>query len=295
MIQDIFPYRFQIAFQRISPAPENYFFSFREQKILLLSRRNGEYCLPTFRDLQQTLSNIADLIVYLFSIDDNPLYLVKSQDVLDLSGGRLEYAPIHILTLAKPEWLYFAAVTASHLGQWYTKNTYCGRCGDVMEHVPEQRAMRCNNCGNIVYPQIAPVVMVAVVNSDKLLLTKYADRLLPQWVLIAGFVEIGETIEDAAKREVYEETGIRIKNLKYFGSQPWGFSGSVIMGFIAELDGSDTIHLDHRELADAAWHSRFQLPRELTDISITYEMMETLRLNKKEMAHEYIRNRSDMQ
>lgn len=118
---------------------------------------------------------------------------------------------------------------------------------------------------------------------------------LPQWVLIAGFVEIGETIEDAAKREVFEETGIRIKNLKYFGSQPWGFSGSVIMGFIAELDGSDTIHLDHKELADAVWHSRFQLPRELTDISITYEMIEALRLNKKEAENEYIRNRNDMQ
>lgn len=295
MIQDITPYRFHNEFQKTEPTPENYFFSFREQKILLLSRQDGEYCLPTFRDLQQTQSDIADLVVYLFSIDDIPLYLVKSQDVLDLSGDRLEYAPIHMLTLAKPEWLYFAAVTASHLSCWYAQNTYCGRCGDVMEHVSGQRAMICNNCGSIIYPQIAPVVMAAVVNGDKLLLTKYADRLLPQWVLIAGFVEIGETIEDAAKREVFEETGIRIKNLKYFGSQPWGFSGSVIMGFIAELDGSDTIHLDHKELADAAWHSRFQLPRELTDISITYEMIEALRLNKKEVENEYIRNRNDIQ
>lgn len=281
MIQDIAPYRLHNEFQKIEPTPENCFFSFKEQKILLLSRQDGEYCLPTFRDLQQTLSDIADLVVYLFSIDDIPLYLVKSQDVLDLSGDRLEYAPIHMLTLAKPEWLYFAAATALHLGQWYAQNTYCGRCGSVMEHEPGQRAMICNSCGNIVYPKIAPVIMVAVVNGDKLLLTKYADRALPQWVLIAGFVEIGETIEDAAKREVFEETGIRIKNLKYFGSQPWGFSGSVIMGFIAELDGPDTIHLDHRELADAAWHSRFHLPRELEDVSITYEMMETLRLGKK--------------
>lgn len=82
-----------------------------------------------------------DLVVYLFSIDDSPLYLVNGQDVLDLSSGRLEYAPIHILTLAKSEWLYFAAVTVSHLGQWYTKNKYCGRCGDAMEQLPEQRAI----------------------------------------------------------------------------------------------------------------------------------------------------------
>lgn len=90
MIQDITPYRFHNEFQKKEPAPENYFFSFREQKILLLSRQDGEYCLPTFRDLQQTLSDIANLVVYLFSIDDIPLYLVKSQNVLDLSGEPLE-------------------------------------------------------------------------------------------------------------------------------------------------------------------------------------------------------------
>lgn len=77
MIQDITPYRFHNEFQKTEPTPENYFFSFREQKILLLSRQDGEYCLPTFRDLQQTQSDIADLVVYLFSIDDIPLYLVK--------------------------------------------------------------------------------------------------------------------------------------------------------------------------------------------------------------------------
>lgn len=112
MIQDIAPYRHHNEFQKIESTPENCFFSFKEQKILLLSRQDGEYCLPAFRDLQQTLSDIADLVVYLFSIDDIPLYLVKSQDVLDLSGDRLEYAPIHMLTLAKTEWLYFAAATA---------------------------------------------------------------------------------------------------------------------------------------------------------------------------------------
>lgn len=133
----------------------------------------------------------------------------------------------------------------------------------------------------MVYPAIAPVVMVAVTNGDKLLMTKYADRPLFQWVLISGFVEIGETLEEAAKREVFEETGIRIKDLQYFGSQPWGFSNSIIVGYTAKLDGSDKIHLDTKELAMAAWHSRTDLPKELTDISITYEMIEALRIDGK--------------
>lgn len=294
MIQDIFPYRFDNSFQRISPAIENHFFSFNGQNVLLLSRKEGQLCLSTFRDLQGSLSDINDLVIYLFSIDSTPLYLLKSQDAATLNDGCLCYYPIHTLTGLQPPWAYFAAVTALHLSRWYVENTYCGQCGSAMKHVPMQRAMICDNCGNDIYPQIAPVVMVAVVNDDKLLLTKYANRELPEWVLVAGFVEIGETIEDAAKREVYEETGIRIKNLQYFGSQPWGFSGSVIIGFIAELDGSDQIDLDYKELADAAWHSRFQLPRELTDISITYEMIEALRLNKKEVENEYIRDCDDM-
>ena len=94
-------------------------------------------------------------------------------------------------------------------------------------------------------------------------------------------MEIGETLEEAAKREVFEETGIRIKDLQYFGSQPWGFSNSIIVGYTAKLDGSDKIHLDTKELAMAAWHSRTDLPKELTDISITYEMIEALRIGGK--------------
>ena len=133
------------------------------------------------------MSEVSDGTVYLFSVDGVPIYLIRQQD------------------------------TALHLGHWYERNVYCGKCGDVMEKDANQRALVCRKCGNTVYPAIAPVVMVAVTNGDKLLMTKYADRPLSQWVLISGFVEIGETLEEAAKREVFEETGIRIKDLKYFG------------------------------------------------------------------------------
>lgn len=123
--------------------------------------------------------------------------------------------------------------------------------------------------------------MVAVTDGDRLLMTKYGNRPLPQWVLVSGFVEAGETLEEAAEREVYEETGIRIRGLKYFGSQPWGFSGSVIAGYTAELDGSDQLRIDTGELSEAVWHPRSSLPKELTDISIAYEMIEAMRLPEK--------------
>ena len=102
-----------------------------------------------------------------------------------------------------------------------------------------QRALVCPNCGNTVYPCIVLVVMVAVINGDKPLMTKYAGRSLPQCVLISGFVE---TLEEAAEREVFEETGIRIRDLQYSDSQPWGFSDSVIAGYTARLDKNSLLY-----------------------------------------------------
>ena len=242
---------------------------------------DGSRELPTFRDLQKPIEKIRDLTVFLFCVDDIPIYLLQPNDIVASEWQCLRYFPVEYLNHILPEWVYFAGITALHLGHWYERNVYCGKCGDKMERNRNQRELICHSCGNIVYPHIAPVVMVAVINEDRLLMTKYADRSLSQWVLISGFVEIGETLEEAAKREVFEEAGIHIKDLKYFGSQPWGFSNSVIVGYIARLDGSDEVHLDKRELAVAEWHPRSNLPKELTDISIAYEMIEALRIHEK--------------
>lgn len=281
MIQDIFPSRLEHTFRNLAPALEDCFFSFRNEKVLLRVREDGSRELPTFRDLQKPIEKIRDLTVFLFCVDDIPIYLLQPNDIVASEGQCLRYFPVESLNHILPEWVYFAGITALHLGHWYERNVYCGKCGDRMERNRNQRELTCHSCGSIVYPHIAPVVMVAVINEDRLLMTKYADRSLSQWVLISGFVEIGETLEEAAKREVFEETGIHIKDLKYFGSQPWGFSNSVIVGYIARLDGSDEIHLDKRELAVAEWHSRSNLPQELTDISIAYEMIEALRIHEK--------------
>lgn len=281
MIQDIFPYHLDNTFHNVAPVSSDCFFSFCGEKVLLRIRKDGGYALPTFQDLPCSIREVKNWTVYLFSIDGRQIYLVQKQDAVVLKEKCLYYVSVQNLSSIFPEWAYFAGITALHLGRWYERNIYCGKCGNVMEKAGKQRALVCRKCGNTVYPAIAPVVMVAVTDEDKLLMTKYADRPLSQWVLISGFVEIGETLEEAAKREVFEETGIRIKDLQYFGSQPWGFSNSIIVGYTAELDGSDEIHLDTRELAMAAWHSRTDLPKELTDVSITYEMIESMRIGEK--------------
>ena len=116
-------------------------------------------------------------------------------------------------------------------------------------------------------------MIVGVTDGDRLLLSKYAGRSYAHYALIAGYTEIGETMEETVHREVMEEVGLRVKNIRYYKSQPWGIDGNVLMGFYCDLEGDDTIHLDEKELALAQWHDRGALPVEDDGISLTREMI----------------------
>ena len=133
--------------------------------------------------------------------------------------------------------------------------------------------MLCPSCGQMEYPKICPAVIVAVLDGERILLTKYAGRSYTRYALIAGFAEIGETIEQTVHREVMEEVGLRVKNLRFYKSQPWSFSDTLLMGFYCDLDGEDRITLDQDELAVAEWFNRGQIPAPELDISLTSEMM----------------------
>ena len=162
MIQDIFPYRLDHAFRDREPEPEDCFFSFRGGEVLLRVSEDGSRRIR----------------------------------------GGIQYLPLRELDGILPGWAYFAGATALHLAGWYERNVYCGRCGGVRAQDRGRRSLSCPDCGDTVYPAIAPVVMVAVTDGDRLLMTKYGDRPLPQWVLVSGLVEAGETLEEAAEREV---------------------------------------------------------------------------------------------
>lgn len=123
------------------------------------------------------------------------------------------------------------------------------------------------------YPKIAPAVIVAVTNGDKLLMSRYANRTSKRYALIAGFTEIGETVEETVAREVMEEVGLRVKNIRYYKSQPWSFSDTLLIGFFAELDGGAAITLDKEELAEAVWVSRADIKVEPDNLSLTNEMI----------------------
>ena len=166
----------------------------------------------------------------------------------------------------------FAAITALQLKNWYENNRYCGRCGEKMSPDDHERMLKCD-CGNIVYPKITPAIIAAVRNGSKILLTKYADREYKRYALIAGFSEVGETIEDTVRREVMEEVGLKVRDLRFYKSQPWPFSDSLLMGFFCDLDGSDEIRLDVNELSEARWVDREDLDIEFDGVSLTNEMI----------------------
>ena len=177
-----------------------------------------------------------------------------------------------------PQHLRFAVLTGKHLADWYRDARYCGRCGGILEDSKTERALVCPHCGCVRYPKICPAVIVAVRDGDRLLLTKYAGRYIKNYALIAGFNEIGESIEETVHREVLEEVGVHVKNLQFYKSQPWVFTDTLLMGFFCDLDGTDKITLQESELSVGTWVRREDLPEDTAHLSLTGEMIEQFRL-----------------
>ena len=250
---------------------------------------------------------------YLFSIDDRPFWLfssfeedadarsvlaglkakscdpgkcVSDETRVDINPGSCasghaedagEYSveTLRVLRRTKPKEECYAGETAYHLYVWYRDNSFCGRCGEHLEYSHKERAMICPSCGNVVYPKIAPAVIVGILNSsgDKIVMTRYAGREYKGHALVAGFCEIGETAEDTVRREVLEEVGLHVRNIRYYKSQPWGFDSNLLFGYYCTADEDEPIHMDDGELAKAVWVSRDEIGEEERNLSLTAEMI----------------------
>ena len=263
MIQDIAPYNFDNQYKNLKPSDDSFVISIKDGNVLLSEGK--EEIFPVFGQVK----NLIDDYEYLFSIDNKSFYL--SEDSVGLQGYK--YVSKEIFRILKPKHMAFAGVTAIHIKKWYNDNRYCGQCGNTLSHDKKQRVLRCNSCGNTVYPRIDPAVIVAVTNGNKLLLTRYKNRDYKRYSLIAGFNEIGESMEETVKREVMEEAGVKVKNIRYYKSQPWGFADDILMGYFCEVDGDDTITMDEEELSEAVWVERNKISVEFDDLSLTNEMI----------------------
>lgn len=280
MLQDIAPHAFHIEYQHKKPADTDYVLCFRSNEILLQLIDENTFTFPTVADLlQQNELTYSTELRYLFSIDEHAFYMPLIYH--DIRAYReYYYKNIRDLRHMKPMWKAFAAVNGFRLFTWYENNRFCGKCGMKMNHSETERALKCPSCGQVLYPIISPSVIVAVRNGNRLLLTRYQASHSPSrnYALVAGYIETGETAEDAVRREVMEEVGLKVKNIRYYKSQPWPFSGALLFGFFCDLDGDDTITLELDELQEGVWMERGNLPDRSSDISLTSEMMEQFRL-----------------
>ncbi|NBJ91106.1 NAD(+) diphosphatase [Parablautia muri] len=275
MIQDIYPKIYHNEYHDIKPT-ENDFILIFHKNMVLLRFKDVKLRYPTLKEI----AGLPYTYYYLFSIDNYKYFLAfpntgpgQNKQDIPLSLEHYHYEDVRIFRTANSRHSAFAGITAHHLFIWYQANQFCGRCGHKMVPDQKERMLFCPDCHNIVYPKISPAVIVGVLNGNKLLMSKYAGRSYANYALIAGFTEIGESVEQTVEREVMEEVGLKVKNIRYYKSQPWAFSDSLLMGFFCELDGSDQITLDTNELAEAGWYSPNEITLEDDHVSLTREMI----------------------
>ena len=277
MIQDIAPHKFHVEFYNHKPQAEDYVLAFLNGKLLLRDQETIDFPGYSECELQGE-----EQLTYLFAIDEMKFFywqLPQEREREFLQKG-FRFAGRQEFRKLAPKHLAFAAVTECMLDGWYSLNRYCGKCGQELAHDGKERMLRCPECDNRVYPRINPAVIVAVTFGDKILLTTYKGREYKNYALVAGFCEIGESMEDTVRREVMEEAGLKVKNIRYYGSQPWGFADNLLAGFICEADGETTVRIDEEELATAEFVDREKIDIEYTDSSLTNEMIFAFKNNK---------------
>ena len=236
--------------------------------------------LLSFRDAVDaglSFMGLAGRARYLFRVDDQDWFLCPSSFVTErmLSQGFRFFETSRFRFFAS-QTEAFIAVSASQIWRFYDQRKYCGRCGTKTVHSGTERAMVCPACRLTEYPKISPAVIVAVRNKNRILLTRYMRNAgsYRRKALIAGFVEVGETPEDTVRREVFEECGIHVKNIRPYKAQPWAFSDSLMLGYTAELDGPEDITLQRDELCEAAWYERKDVPENPNMFSVGNEMIQ---------------------
>lgn len=273
MLMNVSPDRFSLAYDGTPGRPEDIVLIFYQEQVLLRAGDQGSR-LPSVMDTMDVLGAI--LPRHAFTLEDRRFFIVNATSDLHAGAHTLVDTVRSFRTMLPQEDAY-ALLTAYHLAVWYRKNNFCGVCGHTTEQSRSERALTCPACGHIIYPIISPAVIVAITDQDRLLLARNAYGAFHHFSLIAGFVEVGETLEQALCREIMEEVGLHVKDIRYLASQAWGLSQSLMLGFHAQLDGPPEITLQTSELAEARWFSRQELPDYTNLSSIAFETIDLFR------------------
>lgn len=230
---------------------------FSGEKLLQFSERPGLIIGP-WQHLEFAHS-YQDQITHIGHHQEKPCYMVDmGSEQIEVEG--LEAASLRAMLMQIDNSLFEIVARAWQLALFLRTHKYCGQCGSEMQQVDWEMARQCHRCGHRCYPRISPCIIVAIRKGSQILLAQGKPQKSRQmFSTLAGFVESGESLEQAVHREVMEEVGIKVKNLRYFSSQPWPFPHSIMVGFLADYDSGE-IEVDGKEILEAHWYDFDKLP-----------------------------------
>ncbi|WP_346928588.1 NAD(+) diphosphatase [Clostridium sp.] len=254
-------------------------FIFRQNELLVKEKKDRIF-IPKFKDLESI--NINPIRVQnLGTRSCGKCYSVEvSQEYLEPLG--MKFISLRNLYGQVSDEIYIEAGRAIQIMNWDRTHQYCGVRGSSTNTISNEYGKICPQCGFISYPRISPAIIVAIVKEGKILLAKNAKSKHNFYSVLAGFLEPGETLEQCVEREVMEEVGIEVKNIKYFGNQPWPFPNSLMIGFTAEYDKGE-IEVDGVEIAEANWFEANNLPNIPGNISIARKLIDWFKENYTEI------------
>jgi NAD+ diphosphatase len=245
-------------------------FAFRRGQLLVGPSTVAGY-LPAYGEL----ADIRHLVThsnFMGTLDRKPVFALELEESTP-DIGQFSFTPLRgtFGTLDEDTWLI--AGRAAMILDWDRNHQYCGACGTATEPLDSERAKRCPTCDLVAYPRVSPAVIVLVERGDEVLLARGAHLSSGMYALIAGFVEAGESLEDAVHRELREEVGIEVQDICYFGSQPWPFPHSLMVGFTAQY-ASGEIRIEPNELEDARFFSPDEIPPVPPRLSIARRLID---------------------
>lgn len=212
-----------------------------------------------------------DALADFFSEEENGFCALELSDK-ELLPADYKLLPIRSFFAENGEEPSFRLARARALLSWRKTMRFCSCCGAALEDSADTTSRFCPNCRRTYFPRIEPCVIVLVSRGDKVLLARHVQRNQDVYACIAGFMEVGETAEHAVRREIFEETGIIVKNVRYRGSQSWPFPDQLMLAFTAEYESGE-LKLQEDEIADAGWFDRDDCPATPTPGSVAYRLI----------------------
>jgi NAD+ diphosphatase len=253
--------------ERSEPA---WWFAFKEDR-LLVTQEPSLLSIPCLIDFSE-LGLSALCQHYLGLLDGRHCYAVGLNDDVTPPTG-MSFEGLRQVYGRLDEDLFWVAARAVQIVNWDRTHRFCSRCGTQLITSPSFRDKECPQCGLLQFPRLAPAIIVLVEHGNELLLARSRHFASGMYSVLAGFVEPGETLEEAVFREVKEEVGVEVKDIRYFGSQPWPFPHSLMIGFTATYAGGE-ISLDDTEIEDAGWFTIDNLPSIPSKISIARKLID---------------------